>query len=312
MAHLDPCSALSLPDMPSVLIGKADDKPFQQHMLLAPTIAGGIATAVGDLALHPIDTIKTVQQSAAAGSPSASIFGACSKIMREGGGLGGFYAGVGPYVTFDSLAGCVKFAAYEVCKTIADQHVDENLKPFTHFLSAAVAFIACSVVLVPGELMKQQLQAGMYRSVRACAAGILKKNGPRGFFQGYKATVVRDVPYTMLELGLYDNIKSLISHFRKKEGNANSKVDDVLAAAAVGGITGWITNPLDIIKTRMMTSGSAAPRVKTVVMDIIKKDGPRTFFAGSIARVSWLMPFTAIYLPTYDLVKSAIKEKMQD
>ena len=63
MAHLDPCSALSLPEMPSVLIGKADDKPLQQHMLLAPTIAGGIATAVGDLALHPIDTIKTVQQS---------------------------------------------------------------------------------------------------------------------------------------------------------------------------------------------------------------------------------------------------------
>jgi hypothetical protein len=73
--------------------------------------------AVGDICLHPVDTIKTVQQSVsdAAGSKSAtSVVGAISKIFKSGGPLG-FYAGAAPYVTLDALSGCIKFAAYEAC-----------------------------------------------------------------------------------------------------------------------------------------------------------------------------------------------------
>eukprot|EP00960_Hanusia_phi_P004079 119208-Hanusia_phi.AAC.1 len=43
--HLDTSSALSLHDMPTALIGRAEGENRQQHWLLAPTIAGGIATA---------------------------------------------------------------------------------------------------------------------------------------------------------------------------------------------------------------------------------------------------------------------------
>lgn len=39
---------------------------------------------------------------------------------------------------------------------------------------------------------------------------IWRTEGLPGFFTGYKATLMRDVPYTMLELGLYDNFKTLI------------------------------------------------------------------------------------------------------
>ena len=37
--------------------------------------------------------------------------------------------------------------------------------------------------------------------LRAAAAHLWKTGGVLGFFQGYKATVTRDVPYTMMELG---------------------------------------------------------------------------------------------------------------
>ncbi len=39
--------------------------------------------------------------------------------MRDYGVLG-FYKGVGPFVLVDGLAGCVKFAAYEVFKKVGD------------------------------------------------------------------------------------------------------------------------------------------------------------------------------------------------
>jgi hypothetical protein len=76
-----------------------------------------VPRAVGDICLHPVDTVKTVQQSVsetAGGKSSTTLVGAISKIFKAGG-LFGFYAGAAPYVTLDALSGCIKFATYEAC-----------------------------------------------------------------------------------------------------------------------------------------------------------------------------------------------------
>ena len=66
-----------------------------------------------------------------------------------------------------------------------------------------------------------------------------------GFYQGYWATVVPDVPYTMMELGLYDLVKSKCSN-------------ELLSAALVGGFIGYVTNPLDIVRTRLVASDAGS------------------------------------------------------
>lgn len=45
---------------------------------------GGVATALGDLCMHPIDTIKTVQQAAPAVRASWSLLHCCG-IERDSG-----------------------------------------------------------------------------------------------------------------------------------------------------------------------------------------------------------------------------------
>ena len=61
---------------------------------------------------------------------------------------------------------------------------------------------------------------------------ILKSDGLPGLFIGYYATLIRDVPYTMLELGVYENMKSLLRRVRKVEVLGRN---DELAAAAFTG-----------------------------------------------------------------------------
>jgi len=61
---------------------------------------------------------------------------------------------------------------------------------------------------------------------------ILKADGLPGLFIGYYATLIRDVPYTMLELGVYENVKSLLRRVRKVEVLGRN---DELAAAAFTG-----------------------------------------------------------------------------
>ena len=165
-----------------------------------PMVAGALATAVGDICLHPVDTIKTVQQSVAQSASAAvekggtTVLGAIRSILAKNGPLG-FYAGAAPYVTLDGLSGCIKFAAYEACNRWAKANLREEHQTAAKFASAGIAFMACSVILVPGELLKQQLQSSMQPGLRAAASQIWKTGGPLGFFQGCKLFACKFEPF---------------------------------------------------------------------------------------------------------------------
>jgi len=49
----------------------------------------------------------------------------------------------------------------------------------------------------------------MYSSITQGIATIWRTEGLLGFYQGYFSICLRDVPFTMLELGLYENLSVL-------------------------------------------------------------------------------------------------------
>ena len=143
-------------------------------------------------------------------------------------------------LSFDSVSpscvpwgsGAIKFASFEVSKVFLEKRLPLKFHPAVQvcvphpiptlptpasllisrctvrqFFCAAGAMVACSVVMVPGEVIKTRMQAGMVKNLIEGVTQTLKQDGIGGLFAGYYATLVRDVPYTMLELGLYENIK---------------------------------------------------------------------------------------------------------
>lgn len=270
--------------------------------------AGAVATMIGDISMHPIDCIKTLQQSV---EGSGLNMLAASKKIFETGGFGGFYSGLGTYVVSDGLAGSIKFATYEALKSWVDESgvVKEENKGAALFVVAGVAFIASSVVLVPGELIKQRLQMGQISSVAEGFSTIWKNEGIMGFFTGYSGVCLRDVPYTMMELGIYDNLKSMYVKWKSgevgwKEGEEYklTQWDEIIAAAITGGIIGYLTAPLDNIKTKLMVDVGYSGFFDCV-SKTIESTGFSSLFNGGGARIAWLMPFTAIYLPVYEVIK---------
>ena len=132
-------------------------------------------------------------------------------------------------------------------------YIDEEYHPIASFICAAGAFVACSVILVPGEVIKIKIQSGQAKNIGAGASKVWKESGLGGFYDGYAATLLRDIPYTMLELGLYDNFKRLMK--KKFARDELSQQEELSAAAVTGAITGFLTTPFDVIKTKIM-SGS--------------------------------------------------------
>lgn len=271
-------------------------------------LAGAVATAFGVVAMHPVDSIKTLQQSDA--GMGLSILAAGKKIVKDGG-PGALYSGLGPYVTSDACAGALKFASYEILKKWVKDKVPEEQYGTALFGCAAAAFIVSSVALVPGELLKQRLQMGQITSIRQGIPQIFKAEGILGFYSGYSGVCIRDIPYTMLELGIYDNLKFFYLKVKNKnaapgEERPITQFDQIVAAAISGGITGYATSPFDTIKTKLMVD-TGYNGFLDCVAKTVKDSGVGSLFNGSLARVAWLMPFTAIYLPVYE----ALKRKMQ-
>ena len=262
---------------------------------------GTFATALGDFLMHPLDTIKIVQQS---GKSTGGMFKVARQIFKEEG-IAGFYPGVWAYVLGDGLSGAVKFASFEVGKKWLEERTDEKYHGTIQFLCAAGAMLACSVILVPGEVIKCRMQAGTIDNMLTGALHIVKNEGVGGLYQGYLSTMFRDLPYTILELGLYENIKTALVKAQKKKEVGQS--DEILAAAITGAFTGWITTPLDVVKTRLMLAeAGASSGLLATFAETYKTGGIDAFFVGVSARVSWILPFTAFYLPVYEMTKRGL------
>lgn len=298
--------ALDLVQTSGTIIASADKADTKKAIVTLNAwelcFCGAIATAFGDFVMHPIDTIKVTQQAA---TQVTSIMVVAKTIWAKSR-IAGFYPGVIPYMTADGLSGAIKFATFELSKIFVEARLPSKYHPVTQFVCAAGAMIACSFVMVPGEVLKTRLQAGVVKNLGDGIVQTLKQEGIGGLFAGYYATLVRDVPYTMLELGLYENIKSAIRIITKKE---DLRPNEELAAAAItGGITGFVTTPLDVIKTKLMiqtstSGGQHYSGVLDALTGIYKTGGLDALFVGSAARVAWLLPFTTIYLGVYEVAK---------
>lgn len=69
-----------------------------------------------------------------------------------------------------------------------------NVKPaFIYALAAIMGDVTGSGWLCPSEVVKQQLQAGIYPSMSEAIKGIWKKSGMAGFYQGYTGGLARYV-----------------------------------------------------------------------------------------------------------------------
>jgi len=166
----------------------------KQPSFACSLLAGGIAGITVDVALFPLDTIKTRLQAPAG----------VTNIMA-GTGLRGLYSGVGSAAVGSAPTSALFFTTYETLKVgLAERTGGTTDDPFVHIMSASGGEAVACVVRVPTENVKQKLQVGLYATNAECLAGILSKQGPLGFFRGYVATVAREVPFSAIQFPIYE------------------------------------------------------------------------------------------------------------
>jgi solute carrier family 25 S-adenosylmethionine transporter 26 len=98
----------------------------------------------------------------------------------------------------------------------------------------------------------------------------------------------------MLELGLYETTQACARRMRAK--TELNPVEKAVCATATGTVTGWLTNPLDLVKTRLM-AGSEGGGLVACFRSVHAEGG---LFKGAGARATWMFIAFPIYFALYD------------
>uniref|UniRef100_A0A8D0AYS3 Mitochondrial S-adenosylmethionine carrier protein n=1 Tax=Salvator merianae TaxID=96440 RepID=A0A8D0AYS3_SALMN len=243
-----------------------------------------------DLILFPLDTIKTRLQ-----SPQG---------FKKAGGFRGIYAGV-PSIAVGSFPNASAFfVTYEYAKSIL--HTDASLyfTPVTHMLAASLGEVVACLIRVPSEVVKQRAQVSPSSSTLRILSNTVYEEGILGLYRGYKSTVLREIPFSLVQFPLWECLKDLWSW---KQGHVVDSWQSAVCGAFAGGFAAAVTTPLDVAKTRIMLaktgSRNASGAVLSALCEVWKTQGISGLFAGIVPRISSISLGGFIFLGTYDKIR---------
>ena len=131
----------------------------------------------------------------------------------------------------------------------------------------------------------QQSKAQVGGSLRT-AADIIKNEGvAAGFYRGLSPNIIGNSVSWALYFMWYGNIKDFIKTYRGEGSNLIS-IDYFCASGIAGALTAVATNPIWVIKTRMLSTSRTTPGAYTSIAhgarDIYQKEGFRGFYRGLV------------------------------
>ncbi|XP_053576663.1 S-adenosylmethionine mitochondrial carrier protein [Bombina bombina] len=263
-----------------------------QDWLISLT-AGGTAGMCVDLVLFPLDTIKTRLQ-----SPLG---------FYKSGGFRGIYAGV-PSTAVGSFPNAAAFfVTYDFVKNLLHPGPSSYLSPLSHMAAASLAEVVACLIRVPSEVIKQRAQVSPSSTTYQMFAKTLRQEGMRGLYRGYKSTVLREIPFSLVQFPLWEFLKDLWS---AKQGHMVDSWQSAVCGACAGGFAAAVTTPLDVAKTRIMLaktgSSTARGNVLFALNAIWRTQGVAGLFAGIIPRMTAISLGGFIFLGSYDKVRSLL------
>ncbi len=230
-------------------------------------VAGGSSRAVAQAILYPVDALRTLAQT----RDGRTLRDVGARVLLKGSVQTSSFA---------LFTGALLFGIFEV--------VNPHYGP----LVASVCCAAGSCISsVPQEVIKQRIVTGVYRNFRDAVAQIWQGEGVLGFYSGWRPTMSRNVPFAVTTFASRDFIRGRILKSREQRTNNDHCLATRLATAENIGIgiasaliATIVTQPADVIKTRMMTQAASKALPYANALDcatlIVRREGWRKLYSG--------------------------------
>ncbi|ORZ31679.1 mitochondrial carrier domain-containing protein [Catenaria anguillulae PL171] len=308
-------------------------------------VAGAVGLSLAYATMHPLDSLKTIIQ--AASDPSSS---AAAKFKDRPAGFKPIWnmlsRGFTASVLGAAAQGGLRLSSYETTKKYLAPYGGAAHPVAMTTFAALVGDLASSIVKVPREVVTARMQTGFYSGPGApktaieVVGRIVRDEGPLALWQGFGPIIARDGPFMIVLFVTYESFKArynnnvqataaaLATSVRVRDGrvpapshaHAGSSMVEVpvistsqstLFGGISGALAGFTTTPLDVLRTRVLTTATAVQqaRPKGIVSgltDIYRQDGGvKALYRGAVARSAWWFCVCSIFFPTYEAVKEA-------
>lgn len=310
-------------------------------------VEGGIASIVAGCSTHPLDLIKVRMQlqgethlanhipslrpafafqspsSAAAAinitPPRVGPISVGARIVQSEG-VAALFSGVSATVLRQTLYSTTRMGLYDVLKQKwSDPHTN-NMPLVRKIAAGLIAGGVGAAVGNPADVAMVRMQADgrlptsqrrNYRGVIDAITRMSKQEGIGSLWRGSSLTVNRAMIVTASQLASYDQIKeSILEKGLMRDGLGTH----VTASFAAGFVAAVASNPVDVIKTRVMNmrveQGTAPPYTGALdcALKTVRAEGPVALYKGFIPTISRQGPFTVVLFVTLEQIRKVLKE----
>ncbi|TPP64576.1 Mitochondrial substrate solute carrier [Fasciola gigantica] len=254
---------------------------------------GGCASAMAAACTHPLDLIKVHLQTQQ--KKEVGMIGMGIRVFKRDGFLA-LYNGISASILRQLTYSMTRFGMYETYK----EHKGGQMSFAESGVVACISGFCGGIVGNPADMVNVRMQNDMKippaerRNYKHAIDGIIqviKKEGTMKLFNGVSMTSLRAAFMTFGQLAFYDKFKIMLL----RTGYFDDKpLTHMLASASAAGVATCITQPFDVMKTRLMNappgkySGLASCGLDIAVT------GPLGFFKGLVPAFIRLAPHTIL------------------
>ncbi|XP_071755054.1 mitochondrial glutamate carrier 1-like [Centroberyx gerrardi] len=311
----------------------------QPISLPAKLINGGIAGMVGVTCVFPIDLAKTRLQNQRSGQQLYKSMLDCLIKTVKSEGYFGMYRGAAVNLTLVTPEKAIKLAANDFFRHQLSKD-GGRLTVFKEMLAGCGAGMCQVVITTPMEMLKIQLQdagrlaaqqrlapsvvtalklggtsAVLSRSYNANPAPqiirvsatqitreLLRTKGVTGLYKGLGATLMRDIPFSVVYFPLFARLHQLGR--RSPEDPTVPFYWSFMSGCLAGSIAAVAVSPCDVVKTRLQSLKKGANEetyngVVDCISKIMRKEGPGAFLKGASCRALVIAPLFGIAQVVY-------------
>ncbi|KAG2482543.1 hypothetical protein HYH03_018534 [Edaphochlamys debaryana] len=294
----------------------SDSKPasaaavfFIPKSVITELYTSGISVGTANTITNPLDVVKVRlqlarNQVAVGAKPPGMIQTGINVVRNEG--VVALWSGLGPSLARGFFFGGARLGLYTPIKTMI---CGETARPSLEMkvLSGSLSGGLAAAVTSPIELIKTRLQAaGRDPAVPKTSMGVIRQvvaaDGVAGLWKGAMPGLIRSAILTAAQCATYDEVKRGVV---KATGWHDGVSLHLTSSMIAGLVTTTITNPIDVIKTRMFVGGQTYSGPIACAAHVLKQDGLYGFMKGWSASYARLGPHTVIMFLTAERLRKA-------
>lgn len=182
-----------------------------------------------------------------------------------------------------------------------------------------LADVISNGLYVPIDIVVQRMQMkdSPYKSAQDAVQTIWRKEGLRGFYRGFGATVMTYGTMSAVWWMCYENTKELLYKHDPRalytatiDPSEPNRPAQIIAGLLAGAAMTVVSNPLDLVKTRIQTQLSEEGKYRNMLQGlrtVVREEGYVAFLRGMVPKVVSRAPLMAVSSLLYETVLSLSK-----